>query len=131
VGARNLAECLTLQLKALDADEEGDPDTVQTALTICQQPLEMLARRDIRRRWPADTRPNDLTLYRWLERACQHGQLCRDYGVIAMLVVAPTHRRRGIARELVRRAEDYLRSGGSTVIYAGSMPPPGPFFLGL
>ena len=49
VGARNLAECLTLQLKALDADEEGDPDTVQTALTICQQPLEMLARRDIRR----------------------------------------------------------------------------------
>jgi len=49
VGARNLAECLTLQLKALDADEEGDPDTVQTALTICQQPLEMLARRDILR----------------------------------------------------------------------------------
>ncbi|WP_298212940.1 RNA polymerase factor sigma-54 [Acidovorax sp.] len=49
VGARNLAECLTLQLKALDADEEGDPATVQTALRICQQPLEMLARRDIRR----------------------------------------------------------------------------------
>ncbi|MFY3385822.1 RNA polymerase factor sigma-54 [Paracidovorax sp. MALMAid1276] len=49
VGARNLAECLTLQLKALDADEEADPDTVKTALTICQQPLEMLARRDIRR----------------------------------------------------------------------------------
>ena len=49
VGARNLAECLTLQLKAMDADEEGDPDTVQTALRICQQPLEMLARRDIRR----------------------------------------------------------------------------------
>lgn len=49
VGARNLAECLSLQLKAMDADEEGDPDTVQTALRICQQPLEMLARRDIRR----------------------------------------------------------------------------------
>ena len=49
VGARNLAECLTLQLKAMDADEEGDPDTVQTALRVCQQPLEMLARRDIRR----------------------------------------------------------------------------------
>ena len=49
VGACNLAECLTLQLKAMDADEEGDPDTVQTALRICQQPLEMLARRDIRR----------------------------------------------------------------------------------
>ncbi|KZT14006.1 RNA polymerase sigma-54 factor [Acidovorax sp. GW101-3H11] len=49
VGARNLAECLTLQLKALEADDEADPDVVQTALTICQQPLEMLARRDVRR----------------------------------------------------------------------------------
>ena len=51
VGARNLAECLTLQLKALAADEGSaiDPDAVQTALRICQQPLEMLARRDIRR----------------------------------------------------------------------------------
>jgi len=54
VGARNLAECLTLQLKALAADEDSaiDPDTVQTALRICQQPLEMLARRDIRRLTP-------------------------------------------------------------------------------
>jgi len=49
VGARGLAECLTLQLKALDADEEGDPATLQTALRICQQPLEMLAKRDVRR----------------------------------------------------------------------------------
>jgi RNA polymerase sigma-54 factor len=51
VGARNLAECLALQLTALAADEDSDadPDTVQTALRICQQPLEMLARRDIRR----------------------------------------------------------------------------------
>ena len=49
VGARDLAECLTLQLKAMDADEEGDPATIQTALAICQQPLEMLAKRDVRR----------------------------------------------------------------------------------
>ncbi|MFN9473586.1 RNA polymerase factor sigma-54 [Acidovorax sp.] len=51
VGARNLGECLTLQLAALAADEDSDadPDTVQTALRVCQQPLEMLARRDIRR----------------------------------------------------------------------------------
>ncbi|MCW8163359.1 RNA polymerase factor sigma-54 [Verminephrobacter aporrectodeae subsp. tuberculatae] len=49
VGARNLAECLTLQLDALAQDKEADPDTVQTALCICQQPLEMLARRDVRR----------------------------------------------------------------------------------
>lgn len=63
--------------------------------------------------------------------ANDQGQLCRDYGVIAMLVVTPTHRRRGIARELVRRAEDYLRANGSTVIYAGSMHPLDPFYLGL
>ena len=63
--------------------------------------------------------------------ANDQGQLCRDYGVVAMLVVTPTHRRRGIARELVRRAEEYLRTGGSTVIYAGSMHPLDPFYLGL
>lgn len=51
VGARGLSECLTLQLQALAADEDctADPATVQTALRICQQPLEMLAKRDVRR----------------------------------------------------------------------------------
>ena len=53
VGARDLAECLTLQLHALargdDGGERMDPDKLQTALRICQQPLEMLARRDVRR----------------------------------------------------------------------------------
>ncbi|RYF06206.1 MAG: RNA polymerase factor sigma-54, partial [Comamonadaceae bacterium] len=49
VGARGLAECLTLQLTAMQQDEEGDPDIVQTALRICKQPLDMLARRDVRR----------------------------------------------------------------------------------
>ena len=53
VGARNLAECLTLQLNALARGEDGngdlDPEVLQTALRICQQPLEMLARRDVRR----------------------------------------------------------------------------------
>ena len=51
VGARNLAECLTLQLSALAADPDSDAPAavVQTALQICQQPLEMLARRDVRR----------------------------------------------------------------------------------
>ena len=41
----------SLQLSALvaDADSTVPPDVVQTALQICRQPLEMLARRDVRR----------------------------------------------------------------------------------
>ena len=58
-------------------------------------------------------------------------RLSREFGVIALLMVAPTHRRRGIGRELVRRAERHLRSGGSTVIYAGGIYPLDPFYLGL
>ena len=49
VGARNLAECLTLQLQALLQDGVENPSTVQNALCICRQPLELLARRDVRR----------------------------------------------------------------------------------
>ena len=49
VGARDLAECLSLQLRAIGDNEEGDPDTLQLAMAVCRQPLEMLARRDIKR----------------------------------------------------------------------------------
>ncbi|QKV51579.1 RNA polymerase factor sigma-54 [Comamonas antarctica] len=51
VGARDLAECLTLQLRHLAArdDAQVDADTVQTALRICEQPMDLLARRDVRR----------------------------------------------------------------------------------
>ena len=49
VGARNLGECLTLQLKALQYDGAADADTLDTALRVCQQPLDLLARRDVRR----------------------------------------------------------------------------------
>ncbi|MBC7620983.1 MAG: RNA polymerase factor sigma-54 [Candidatus Saccharibacteria bacterium] len=55
VGARNLAECLRLQLQALldHADAYGcesaiRPDLWAVALTICAQPMELLARRDIK-----------------------------------------------------------------------------------
>lgn len=49
VGARDLAECLRLQLAALARERAADPGTVQAALRICGQPLEILARRDMRR----------------------------------------------------------------------------------
>jgi RNA polymerase sigma-54 factor len=52
VGARHLAECLRLQLQALL--KQGDPDVadpaiVKVALRICAQPMELLARRDVKR----------------------------------------------------------------------------------
>jgi len=49
VGARNLGECLTLQLRALQHEGAADADTLDTALRVCQQPLDLLARRDVRR----------------------------------------------------------------------------------
>jgi len=52
VGARNLAECLTLQLQALQQtrDETAPrPELLAQALRVCAQPMELLARRDTRR----------------------------------------------------------------------------------
>ncbi|WP_210543695.1 RNA polymerase factor sigma-54 [Rhodoferax sp. PAMC 29310] len=52
VGARGLAECLTLQLKALQSQDDiklAQARTVAVALRICAQPMDVLARRDIKR----------------------------------------------------------------------------------
>ena len=50
VGARHLAECLTLQLKAMQQDEEDeDIQACAAALKICQQSIDLLAKRDIKR----------------------------------------------------------------------------------
>ncbi|MGJ7511559.1 RNA polymerase factor sigma-54 [Variovorax sp. GT1P44] len=51
VGARSLGECLTIQLRALaDEDESDDEAQVRkTAIAICKQPMELLARRDFKR----------------------------------------------------------------------------------
>ena len=47
VGAHDLGECLRLQLRERMAQE--DSDTVRTAMAVCSQPLDLLARRDVRR----------------------------------------------------------------------------------
>ncbi len=52
VGARHLAECLTLQLRALRGSAACSVDTVDVALRICAQPLDLLARRDVKRLAP-------------------------------------------------------------------------------
>jgi len=48
VGARTLGECLSLQLKAM-REAGGGGDACDTALRLCAQPMELLARRDIKR----------------------------------------------------------------------------------
>jgi RNA polymerase sigma-54 factor len=48
VGARSLAECLCLQLKAMNDGANAHP-ACAAALRICAQPMELLARRDIKR----------------------------------------------------------------------------------
>ena len=50
VGARDLAECLQLQLRNMEREEYPDAaaQTLELAMRICQQPLDLLARRDIR-----------------------------------------------------------------------------------
>ncbi|MDP1530793.1 RNA polymerase factor sigma-54 [Rhodoferax sp.] len=52
VGARGLAECLRLQLQALKLNPAFEADTVQVALRICAQPMDLLARRDIKHLMP-------------------------------------------------------------------------------
>ena len=57
VGARNLSECMVLQIKARQRllDEEGsdapeaDALALETALLVCQESLDLLARRDVRK----------------------------------------------------------------------------------
>ena len=52
VGARHLGECLCLQLRARRQDPALSPqaqEVLDVCLRICQQPMELLARRDIKR----------------------------------------------------------------------------------
>ena len=49
VGARHLGECLCLQLRAMSAATREQAALHQCALRICSQPLDLLARRDLRR----------------------------------------------------------------------------------
>ncbi len=55
----------------------------------------------------------------------------RTMGAICVVMVEPSHRRQGIGRELVSRAEAYLREMGALSVQAGPSPPCDPFYIGL
>lgn len=57
--------------------------------------------------------------------------ISREEGVISAALVRMDYRRRGIGRELVRRAEAYLQAAGVRAIYAGESGRRDPFYLGL
>ena len=57
--------------------------------------------------------------------------LSYEAGVICAVLVHPNYRRRGIGRELARRAEAYLRERGAKTLQAGPSAPLDPFFFGL
>jgi RNA polymerase sigma-54 factor len=51
VGARDLGECLCIQLRALARPDEREEEREvrQVALAVCKQPMDLLARRDFKR----------------------------------------------------------------------------------
>lgn len=57
--------------------------------------------------------------------------LDRETGVICAIMVHPHRRRQGIGRELLTRAEAYLRDHGAREIRGGPAPLTDPFYFGL
>lgn len=63
--------------------------------------------------------------------ADDRSQLDARRGVVCAVLVRPDFRRRGIGRELIRRAEEYLRSRGAERLQAGESRNCDPFYYGL
>lgn len=86
VGARDLAECLRLQLLHLHREDPQD-EMLEVALQVCAQPLEMLARRDVRK----------------LMQACglPEAKVRAALGVIARLEPKPGRRFTDVERHII------------------------------
>lgn len=57
--------------------------------------------------------------------------LAYSLGCTALLMVRANYQRQGIGTQLLARSEEYLRSRGASVLYAGAMRPMNAFYLGL
>lgn len=58
-------------------------------------------------------------------------QLSTEVGIICVAMVHPDHRRQGIGRELISRADARLNEAGAKRIAAGPAPSADPFYFGL
>ncbi len=58
-------------------------------------------------------------------------QLDTSYGIVCCTLVRPTHRKQGVGRELLSRAEAYLRERGAGRVVFGSQWPLNPHLFGL
>jgi len=58
-------------------------------------------------------------------------KLNHETGVVCVLGVRTAHRRQGIGSELLRRAEEYVRSRGAKDVVAGQVRPYTPFYFGV
>jgi ribosomal protein S18 acetylase RimI-like enzyme len=61
----------------------------------------------------------------------EESQIDSSHGIICCVLVRPAHRRQGIGRELLRRAEAYLAERGATRFHFGSQWPVNPHLFGL
>lgn len=61
----------------------------------------------------------------------QESALATDSGVLCLIGVRPSHRRRGVGTELLNRCESYLRQRGASALWAGPMRPLDPFYFAL
>jgi ribosomal protein S18 acetylase RimI-like enzyme len=57
--------------------------------------------------------------------------LAKHQGVICVVAVRPSHQRKGIGSELLRRAEAYLKERGAQTLFAGQLKPLTPFYFGI
>ena len=58
-------------------------------------------------------------------------RLCREMGTLAMLLIEPGLEEPGLAAELIKAGENYLREHGAKVVYAGGQFPLNPFYWGV
>lgn len=108
-----------LRVHELDTHALGNPTFEAAGLIVAERDGHVagFAHAGFGPDWPVDSqRPLDVN---------------RETGTVAMLVVDPAFDQSELPVELLAAAEEYLRSRGARVLYAGGMFPLNPFYWGI